>query len=193
MVPTLTVLQPLNPAYTVNRSWYVVQCEAQREQLAHDEISNRRFDVYWPRQQHRVTRRRVVGKPRHTHVQRSMFPGYLFAGFDAAEEEWPIITALRGVRRVLMIDLRPVPVAFHIIAHIREREALNRIKGGNGMQTHAPVTLNIGSIVRINEPLAFAGLFGQVIEHRGDRIRVEIDLFGRLVPLEITPESVEAT
>jgi transcription antitermination factor NusG len=57
-----------------------------------------------------------------------------------------------------------------------------------------PITVNAGSFLRILEPSAFAGLFGRVtaIDSEAREIEAEIDIFGRMVPLQLQPEQVEA-
>lgn len=192
LTPILTLVKPLDFKHPLQRAWYVIQTEPHREQLAHDELIDRKFDCYWPKHTVRVTRRSGFDRrPRHILIERSLFPSYVFAGFDVACETWQIIQTLRGVHRILMLDMRPVPVPFHIVEHVRQREAESKMPEKRRPSTWKASPFARGTIVRILEPLSFAGLFGEVVALEHDRIRVEIDLFGRKVPLEIQPSNVE--
>jgi transcription antitermination factor NusG len=174
----------------MERRWHVVQTEPQREARVAERLVAHSFDVFNPRIRKRV---RVNGV-RSRFVMRPMLPGYTFVRFDPLRDAWWIIRrnqpGLPGVLRVLSWGERPVPVLDGVIEHLREREfALNRNR-----RRAPPIALKPSSYVRILAPLCFQGLFGVVtrILERSRTVDVEIDLFGRAVPMRLAPEQLEA-
>ena len=185
--PYLSPLQPLCPQTDLQRRWYAVHCEPQQEpKVAKSLTSELRMDAYWPT----VPKKVRMAAERYRTVERSMLPGYLFAGFDESAEEWENINGLRGVVRLMMIEMKPVPIAEAVIQHIRGKEAESRL----GRVRHGPIGIAIGACVRVLEPFAFAGLFGFVtgINTQQHEICVELDVFGRKTCTWLKPENVEA-
>jgi transcriptional antiterminator RfaH len=187
--PHLTALLPLQPASDLQRRWHVVQTEPQQEGKVAEELDESKFDVFNPQ----VPKRIRVNPVRHRTVKRPMLPGYVFVGFDVrAEPWWDRIRDMRGVLRLLQIGERPVPVPNPVIEHLRTVEVEEN--DGTGRPAKGPaITLKIGQFVRILEPFCFAGLFGNVtsIDDKAREIGVEIDIFGRMVPLRLEPEQME--
>lgn len=184
--PYLSALAPLEPASDLHRAWHVVHVEPQQEGKVEDALhDDLKLDVYNPKEPRKVRKRAEYYKT----VMRPMLPGYLFAGFDAHAEKWQLIPEMRGVIRLLMIEERPVPIIDEVMVRLRTREA----ERSDGLLHNIPVTIEIGIIARILEPFSFQGLFGKVVEiDRAKRdIHVEIDIFGRKVPLHLSPEQIE--
>lgn len=183
--PYLSALLPLDPATELHRRWYVVQVEPQQECKVADAIVKMKLDVFNPQQPRKVR----VNPCRHRMVKRPLVPGYVFAGFDM-RERWQAVIDIHGAVRLIMIGERPVPVPEKFIEHLRQKE----IEENGGCATKGPkIRLVVGQFVRILEPVAFAGLWGVVIEidEEKRKIKVEIDIFGRPVPVELEPEQVE--
>jgi transcription antitermination factor NusG len=186
--PHLTELLPLEPATDLQRRWHVVQTEPQQETDVSKRLEKEwRLDVFCPREPKRVR----VSAYKHRTIMRAMLPGYLFVGFDVMWDRWQIIHDVRGVVRILMVDLRPVPIMQGVIDHLRRKEI--ELAGGR-CRKHPPITLVVQTLVRILDPLAFAGLFGHIIEidDKKHLLCTEIDIFGRKVKLSLAPEQVEA-
>jgi transcription antitermination factor NusG len=184
--PYLSRLEPLDPAINLNRRWHVVQCESQREGVVAAMLwSEHKFDAYWPKVPKKV---RIV-RDRYRTVERSLLPGYIFAGFDAQLEHWEPISRISGAVRLLMINMRPVPIAQAVIDHIRAKEVDLQL----GPKRRLPIELNIGSCVRVTQPLSFSGLFGFItaIDEQRHKVCVELDIFDRKTPVWIEPESME--
>lgn len=187
--PFLTALAPLKPECDLRREWYVVQVEPQQEARVAASIADARLDVFSPT----IPKRIRVNKHLHRIARRPMLVGYVFAGFDVREEEilWGKIGDMRGVLRLLTIGERPVPVPGPIIDHLRTKEI--ELSGGP-ISKGPPITMKVGVYARILEPLAFAGLFAPIVsvDQKARRVGIELDIFGRKVPLLLEPESVEA-
>lgn len=186
--PFLTALRPLEPASDLQRRWHVVQVEPQQEAAVRVKLLELGLDVFSPT----VPKRVRVNRHMHRIVFRPMLTGYVFVGFDHREaHRWGRITGVRGVSRLLTIGERPVPVPDAVIDHLRAKEVeLTGTKATKG----PPITLEVGTYARILEPLAFAGLFGKIVlvNQTERKVGVELDIFGRMVPLELDPENVEA-
>jgi transcription antitermination factor NusG len=185
--PHLTALLPLEPATDLQRRWHVVQTEPQQETDVSKRLEKEwRLDVFCPREPKRVR----VNPVKHRTEMRPLLPGYIFVGFDVVYDRWREIPRLRGVLRLMMIALRPVPILDSVIEHIRRKEI--ELSGGR-MSKRPPIVMATGILVRILEPLCFAGLFGFVtgIDQRQGVVCAEIDIFGRKVPLRLEPEQVE--
>lgn len=193
--PFLSALRPLEPAADLHRRWHVVQVKPQQEVTVAEELKEAHLDVFAPVRPQRIR----VSAIRHRIAMRPMLPGYLFAGFDAEHERWDTIRDMRGVLRVLMLDhitgdkseRRPIPILQAVIDHLRKREL---DLAGRGARKHPAIALIKGALVRVLEPVSFAGLFGHIvgINHQAHSLCVEIDMFGRLVPSWLLPEQVEA-
>lgn len=88
--------------------WYAVHHEAFEGATVLEAVRSRGFEAFWPR--------RLVRRPRRDDVLSPIFPGYLFARFDAHRAGWGAIQHHPKVRSIL--GLRecgapmPVPVGF---------------------------------------------------------------------------------
>lgn len=185
--PHLSALRPTEPQSNLHRRWHVVQTEPQQEKEVAKHLDKEcKLDAFCPCEPARVR----VNPMKHRTVSRPMMRGYVFAGFDVICDKWEAISDLRGVVRLLMIELRPVPIPEAVIEYIRRKEL--ELAGGRLWKGH-PIALNIGAMVRILEPFAFAGLFGHTVEidQKKQIVDVEIDIFGRKVKLSLAPEQVE--
>lgn len=185
--PHLSALRPLEPECDVHRRWHVVQTEPQQEKNVGERLREEcKLDAFCPTEPRMVR----VNPVKHRMTFRPMLPGYVFAGFDPWWDRWQVIPRLRGVLRLLMIEQRPVPIPDPIIDHIRNREI--EMAGGR-IAKGPPITIRVGALLRILDPFSFAGLFGHAVEIDQDehRLCVEIDIFGRMVPLWLAPEQLE--
>jgi transcription antitermination factor NusG len=196
--PHLSALLPLEPATDLQRRWHVVQTEPQQESDVAEQIDKAKLDVFYPREPGKVRVGQRGQAHRHRPVMRPMLPGYVFAGFDVGWDPWECIIdkgdgkPMRGAVRLIKIGERPVPVPEWQIDHLRMLET--KLAGGECRKASPTILVTLKSLVKILEPFAFAGLFGTVeqIDQKQRLIGVEIDIFGRLVPLSLTPEQVEA-
>ena len=123
--PHLSVLLPLVPKSDLQRRWHVVQTEPQQESKVADRISEADVDSYAPTQPKSI--RMSIGKRKI--IRRPMLPGYIFVGFDARFDPWESICDMRGVLKLFMVALRPVPVLDEQIERIRLRQKWKSITG----------------------------------------------------------------
>jgi transcriptional antiterminator RfaH len=145
------------------------------------------FDVFLP---HHEENRRIAR--RMTMALTPLFPGYLFVGFDHTIDGWQTIKDTRGVQRLLCSHSteKPLPLPQDFV------ESLQAEANGDGlldMASGADATLSIlpGQQARI---LAgpFTGWLSLCKESSARRVELLLELFGRPMTIEISPEHVEA-
>jgi transcriptional antiterminator NusG len=170
----------------INGTWYIVVVEPQQEGAASGGLIGRRFATYFPQQPKSIRsnyhKRRVVMRP--------MLPGYVLVSFDVSQNHWKRINSVSGVRRILMVDERPVPVPESALYWIRKEEA--RAAADFGKRKRTPIGCKVGDWVQITEHFSFTGYVAQVVEilDGKGRIRLLVDLFGRKTPVEVSAQHV---
>lgn len=99
--------------------WYVVQTKPKEEERADDNLKAWKVETLAPK----IKARRVNEfTNRSTFITRPLFPGYIFARFDASTSLHDI-NATRGIQRVVRFGDVLVPVDDQIIDMIRLRMA----------------------------------------------------------------------
>lgn len=170
----------------INATWFIVVVEPQQESTASAGLIGRRFATYFPQQPKSIRsnyhKRRVVMRP--------MLPGYVLTSFDVRQNGWKRINSVPGVRRILMVDERPVPVPESALYWVRKEEA--RAAADFGRRKRIPMPCKEGDWVQLVEHPSFTGLFGQVVSilDKQERITLEIDFFGRLTRIEVSANQV---
>lgn len=169
------------------RSWYVVQTLPHHEELASAGLLIRGFPTYNPQEPYSVKRKYA----KRMTLLRPILPGYIFTTFETADEAWKLIIPgiIVGVRRLLRYGELPIPVSAAAMDHIREVEADAR----TGIKRKKTITgCKVGDWVQLIEHQAFGGFFGLVIEllDEKDRIKVDVELFGRQTPVEVSVSQV---
>ena len=97
--------------------WYVVQTKPREEERANHNLKAWRVETFAPK----IKSRRVNEfTNQSTFITKPLFPGYIFARFDAATSLHDI-NATRGIQRVVRFGEVPVPVDDEIIEMIRLR------------------------------------------------------------------------
>lgn len=148
--------------------WSVAQTESQREGVAAKFLSKNDYETYLPKIVAKAgVRARVV----------PLFPTYIFVRID---DHWWSIKRTIGVLRVLMWGDKPAVIGDKIVGAIQRRE------GENGLvKLPKPPGLARGQTVVIRAG-SFAGRVGVYDGMAGaDRVRVLLNLLGRLVPVTL--------
>jgi transcriptional antiterminator NusG len=180
--------EPPQPRQSFSESrWYVVQTEPQMESKVVEGLDAIGLAGYCPKEPKQI--RRSAGSHGHSErfriVQRPMLTGYVLVGFDITKDTWRLIpTMVRGVIRLFMVNFQPLPVPNFIIDRIREKEAEKALGPSRKLP---PLPHKVGDIVQLTEHASLAGLLGAITKIDNDkrRLEVEIDLFGRLTPVEL--------
>lgn len=162
-------------------SWFAVYTQPGKENLAARHLLNQRFEVYLPRYQ---KLRRHAG--RSEIVAAPLFPRYLFAGIDMAEQRWRSVNGTVGVVGLVMSGERPIPVPDPVIDEIRSRE-----NEAGFIELNRPA-FQRGQALRITEgPMADTqALFEETVD--GNRAILLISLLGRMVRTKMPLRLVEA-
>lgn len=183
--------------------WFIVQTVGKSDQHAIDWLLRFKIESYYPQilELKSVPRRRLSLAQRNSGIeimrpQKSpMFPRYIFARLQAGDD-WGEISRFAGIRGLWCEGGVPVRMADEAIEKLKVRE-----HGGEGVpaiQT-ARIVFGLGETVRVSEgPFA---QFNAIVERGLDvpigeldpetRIKVAVNIFGRLTPTELQLWQVE--
>lgn len=163
--------------------WCVVAFHGQAERSAITSLSQEGYETYLPMTA--IRRQDPVVKSMWHTVRIPYFAGYGFIRLTQSESREPI-QAIRGVREILRRpDGRAASVPDALIEKLIE-DAPRRLELP---KEHGPV-LDVGAKVLIKDG-TFGGHRGVVSECDGVNTKVEVELFGRPVPIWMDRVSVE--
>lgn len=187
-------------------AWYVVRCNIKSEDKAETNLRRAGFRTYAPWQKfERFNRRKKV----FIQHELRLAPRYLFLDVGDLRREqtpWGIIRGCEGVEAVLGYQGLPIPL------HGKEIEALEAIMAaerdhvfdetragklhrreiGKTKRETTRMKFPVGSKVRINEG-PFATFGGEITNVTGrGHLQVMTEIFGRLTPVELEANQVEA-
>lgn len=159
-------------------SWYVVRTQPNAETRALAHLERQSFRAYLPT----YTKRRRHAR-RTDHVQRALFPRYLFVALDEGSAWRPILSTV-GVSELLRVGDRPVPVPAGVIDALRQGERDGRFDEAGASRFAA------GQIVRVLAgPFAdFVGRIAALAD--SDRVYVLLDFLGREVRAKIAADAL---
>lgn len=189
----------------IEKKWYIIHTYSGHEKKVNTDLEKRVealglgdkvFRIIVPEEETIEIRR---GKKKK--VARKLFPGYVMIEMAAEREEtltgisyrvdsdvWYVIRNTAGVTGFVGIGADPSPLEDDEVSNIFKKIGL--------VEEKKPVRIDlgygVGTKVKITEG-AFEGSEGNVsdinFEHR--KVKVMIDLFGRLTPVEVTFEGVD--
>lgn len=156
-------------------AWYALHTQSSREKTARDQLRFRGIEVFWPYFLRRSTWGRRGDVVR---IETALFPGYLFARFDPAEQLLTVKLA-RGISQIVGLGARPVAIGEDVI------ETLRRACANPALVSPADYLFTPGERVTVaNGP--FAGLSGVVDRAKGRaRIIITIDILRRACAVEV--------
>ena len=128
---------------------------------------------------------RVAVRRRDRRSSRPFFPHYLFANFDPQSGVIAKVRWTPGLRSIVSAGKQPMPVPSEVVNHIRNR--LDRL-GVVEPEDH----FSTGDVVRIGRgPFKdLDAVFDQRLSPEG-RVRVFLELMGRLVATDLDAEDLE--
>lgn len=142
--------------------WYAIQTHAKQEGRAESNLLSWNVETFVPRY---LSRRRQEFRSEPTCTVKPLFPGYIFARF-AAETMFHKIRYTRGVRSIVSIGGRPVPVEDAVISMIMSRHGEDGfIRLGNEIKPGDEVVVRDGT---------FSGFEGVFERRMTDSERVAI-------------------
>ena len=160
-----------------NVCWYAIRIQSKYEQLAAATLRGKGYEEFLP-----LYRSRRKWSDRVKEIDLPLFPGYLFARFDASSRLMPILTT-PGVISIVGAGKSPIAISNEEIAAV---QAVVR----SGLPTQPWPCLNVGSRVFI-EAGPLAGIEGICLNvDKVFRLLVSIPLLQRSVAVEIDREWV---
>lgn len=151
--------------------WYALYTKPKKEQQVAAQLEEEGIETYLPTVQRKVRRRdrpdRVV-----------FFPCYLFARLDFGVVPRSSIAWMPGIRRIVSLGEQPAVVDDQVIGLIRRRlEGVEEV-GYGGLRQGDRVRIQSGPLRDLeaifDRPLSSA-----------DRVRILLDVVGRMTPVDI--------
>lgn len=170
-------------SFPIGRRWYVVCVGPQMEFKVERDLKLAGFDAYTPRAQYRKV---VRGKK--TMIERALFTGYVFAGFDIEREAWfGPITSTKGVSCILSCRDIPIGVGADEIERLRRAQV-----AGVFDFTNPGLSYREGAAVRIEEG-PFTGFIAKVKSATAKkRIKILLEFLAQPITVEIDPSQLSA-
>ena len=129
------------------RRWYAVKTKPREEDRADQNLAAWGVETFAPRIE-KKTYNQFTGKP--TLIPRPLFPGYIFARFDA-DRLLHKVYYTRGVRSVVSFSGGPAEVEDDVIEFIRSRVGADGfIRLGDELKRGDAVTVKEGSLRGLN-------------------------------------------
>jgi transcription elongation factor/antiterminator RfaH len=153
------------------KNWYALYTKPHKEHQVDAFLQGRGIETYLP-----TVRRKVRRRDRPERV--IYFPCYLFARLDFEVTPRSSIAWMPGIRRIVGHGEQPAVVAGEIVDLIRRRL--------EGVEQVGYTDLKPGDRVRITSgPLRdLDAVFDQALS-AADRVRILLDVMGRMTPVEI--------
>jgi transcriptional antiterminator RfaH len=161
--------------------WFVARTHANAEPKARINLVQQGYEVYLP-----LCRRTRTHARRREIVQRPLFPGYLFVSFDIENTAWRSIFSTIGVSSLICNGELPARVPPGTVESIKAAE-----QDGLFDYTREVARLKVGDPVRVASG-PFTGLIGRLQSPVSkDRVRVLLEILGRLAPTELKLSEVD--
>ena len=163
----------------LKKQWYVLHTRSRFENVVHDRLLKKSFDVFLPKMQVKSRRR-----DRKLLIRVPVFPGYLFVKSDIVPREHVEIVKTIGAVRLVGTKDGPVPVPSKTIESLKILVAADApIKTGNRLARGDQVMVIHG---------AFAGVVGTFARYRGTgRVIINVDTLGQTAGVEVDEDDVE--
>jgi transcription elongation factor/antiterminator RfaH len=163
----------------LTKQWYVLHTRSRFENVVHDGLLKKSFEVFLPKMQVKSRRR-----DRKLMIRVPVFPGYLFVKTDIAPREHIEIVKTVGAVRLVGTKAGPVPVPGETIDSLKILVAADApIKTGNRLAKGDQVLVVHG---------VFAGVVGTFVRYRGTgRVIINVDTLGQTAGVEVDEEDVE--
>lgn len=151
--------------------WYALYTKPRKERQVDALLQGRGIETYLP-----TARRKVRRRDRPDRVV--YFPCYLFARLDFTVTPHSSIAWMPGVRRIVNLGEQPAIVADEIVDLIRERLSDFEEVGYRRLRKGDRVRIRSGPLRDLE------AIFDQPLSSK-DRVRVLLNVMGRMTPAEI--------
>ncbi len=159
--------------------WYVLHTRSRFENVVHEGLLKKSFDVFLPRVQVRSKRR-----DRRQLIHVPLFPGYIFVNSDLNPYRQLEIVKTAGVVRLVGNTHGPLPVDEQTVASLKIMvQSEQEIRTGRRLSRGEEVMVAAGPL---------AGVVGTFVRYRGqDRVVVHIQALGQYAAVEVDTADVE--
>lgn len=180
-----------------HRRWHLVQIGQASFKLARDQLDWAGYKLYAPMIREMImpkSRQLPLGQRRNRHLFATeklspYFGSYRFVRFNADTDPWHDLFKLIGVHGIGVAPNRlPVPMPDALINELKAKEQNGAIPAETRVKS---LYWKAGDKARVNNG-AFSGFTGKVnrVDEAG-RIRLLLDLFARVVPVDLTADDVD--
>lgn len=153
--------------------WYVVQTHRHSEGLAERHLLSQKFRTFLPKRRRTLRHARSIKT-----VYAAYFDCYLFVRLDIQRQRWSPINSTVGVRKLIMVNHRPVPVPCGVV------ESLILVTDEDGF-LHPKDILKYGQKIRVHDG-PFAGQLATLdYVGRSGAVRILMDIMNRSVSMYI--------
>lgn len=169
--------------------WYIVHAYSNFEKKVAEDIENKakQKGLSADIEQIVVPTEKVVEvrRGRKVDAERKFFPGYVLLKANLTDAVFSLVKNTPKVTGFLG-DSKPVP-----ITEAEAQRILNQVQ--EGVERPKPsVTFEIGEAVRVSDgPFASFNGFVQEVDEERARLKVEVSIFGRAVPVDLEFGQVE--
>lgn len=189
-------IRTLAESFDAQRSWHLVQIAPSHFTKAQQHLTIAGYKIYAPQIRDFVIPRSnqltlAQRKQRHMFKRERLTPlfgSYRFVRFDAAVDPWHDLFKLMGVHGIAVSNNVPVAMPDAFIDGIKAKEINGAIPGDTKVRA---LIFSVGDTAKINEG-AFMGFEGTIerVDESG-RIRLLLDLFAGVVPVDLTADQVD--
>ncbi|ADV12729.1 antitermination protein NusG [Mesorhizobium sp. Root695] len=169
--------------------WYIVHAYSNFEKKVAEDIENKAKQKGLSADIHQIvvpTEKVVeVRRGRKVDAERKFFPGYVLLKANLTDAVFSLVKNTPKVTGFLG-DSKPVP-----ITEAEAQRILNQVQ--EGVERPKPsVTFEIGEAIRVSDgPFASFNGFVQEVDEERARLKVEVSIFGRAVPVDLEFGQVE--
>ncbi|MER8376944.1 transcription termination/antitermination protein NusG [Mesorhizobium sp. M1409] len=169
--------------------WYIVHAYSNFEKKVAEDIENKAKQKGLSADIHQIvvpTEKVVeIRRGRKVDAERKFFPGYVLLKANLTDAVFSLVKNTPKVTGFLG-DSKPVP-----ITEAEAQRILNQVQ--EGVERPKPsVTFEIGEAIRVSDgPFASFNGFVQEVDEERARLKVEVSIFGRAVPVDLEFGQVE--
>lgn len=164
--------------HSQGETWFLAQLKPNAARTAETNLRRQGFATFLPLE---AETRARAGK--FVTVERPLFPGYIFVGFDVAKGSWRAVNSTAGITRLVSFGKVPAPVPSAIVADLQARcDPAGRLI--------AKTRLQPGDQVRVTRG-PFAELIAEIETVAPDRrVWVLLDVMGGRTRVGLGPDQL---